>query len=209
MINIACACPTDCEDNELPDVKFNDCVEAFEEELSQICDLLISVEDPENPGEALYKPTDINDPDAWIAVIAQTGAGVRRLTGIGSLPKGEANIRDISKLRRKVGKKNYTLTFTIDEMTDENYEFLRKMGCGRKIVMWFVTLGGKLYGGDDGFSATIEESDPIFDADQNAYVNGELVLTWKSKCAPPRTDWPLSEDLDNSVDEPEDIGGGG
>lgn len=194
MIGISCPCPSDCENPELPAVNFSDCPEAFAEELSQISEVLVSVEDPENPGQPLYAPTDPSSAADWIAAFADTGAGIRRLIGIGNIPRPESNVRDISKRRKKAGLKTYTLNFNIDEVTQENYDFIRTLSCGAKLVIWYATLGGYVYGGATGFTVNVVASDPVWEEDQNAYVRLELVLEWQSKCAPTRAAYPLADD---------------
>lgn len=194
MVNYDCAClDLTCDTFALPAITFAACLTAFGQELSQICELLVSVEDDENPGEPLYVPTDIASASAWLTAFTTTGAGIRRLIGIGSIPKPEREQREVSKGRVITGDGKYTLTFTIDEMNQSIYDFLRGLQCGATLVIWYVTKGGFLYGGEKGFSVQLIEADPIWDGDTNSYLRGELVVTWNRRCAPPRSEYPLSE----------------
>lgn len=202
MINPSC-CPVDCEDMSLPEVSFSDCIEAFQEELSQISEVIISEEDPDNPGQPLYKPTDMADPADWISMISNDGNGARRLIGLGSLPAPEKQRRDISKRRTKKGASAYMLNFVVDEVTQANYDFTRNLACGKKVFLWYVTNGGFVYGSENGIKAEVYDADPIWDADVNSYVRLEFNFRWEAHCPPERNPYPLAEGYDGGEEEGE------
>lgn len=187
-------CPTcdECDELELPPFVFNDDCDPESEE-SEICDILFTVEDPENPGTALGGPTDWTQTADWTAAIDNTAADkVRKLTGIGDLPEPEQEIRIVSKRRKVMGLKNFTLNHTIDDVTDENYNAARELECGGVVRLWLRTLGGRLYGGQEGIRASITKANMPLDRGQNTFERIELQFQWEHSCHPPRIADPIA-----------------
>jgi len=194
MANADYLCPTcaECDELEVPDFSFNDNCDPEQNE-SEICDILFTIEDPENAGEALGGPTDWTLAPDWATAIDNTGTGtVRRLTVLGDLPEPEQEIRIASKRRKVMGPKNFTLNGTIDDVTDANYDAARILECGGVVRMWYATIGGKLYGGQEGIKASITKANMPLDRGQNTFERIELQFQWEHSCHPPRTDNPLA-----------------
>lgn len=185
----------DCAQCELtlPAINFADCTESVKDEESEICNVFLSLPDPNNPTEPLQSPGDWSSAASWDGVLGNSGNSIRDLIGIGDLPLPETSTRIISKRRRKTGLKKYTMNFDIDDMTDENYEFVRALGCGKDVVIWFATIGGYLYGGAKGFQATVTVADPQLDRGENVYAKLVLQFQWDAQSAPPRIINPMVE----------------
>lgn len=178
-------CPEGCE-SLLPEVEFDLCNPDVH--FGQISDVFIT-----NVG---YEMTDETDPTEWAARLALASsdpAKIIQLKGIGDKPAAEANILEISYGRKVSGNKNHTVNFRIDEVSDKNYEMMRKFECNKTVLAWYKTYEGKLYGGRFGvhsqgvsiqFNHVIPEN-----ASELETLTG--TLTWKSKFHPCRTDWPL------------------
>lgn len=184
-------CPDSCGD-ELPEVDFDACNPDVH--FGQVSDMFIG---------SINQPfTDVNDPTEWTArlnAVAGDPTRLIQLQGIGDKPAAEETPLEISKGRRVYGPKNHTLNFRIDEVSDTNYEMMRKFECNRLCLMWYKTYGGKLYGGNHGvnrlgvairFNHVIPE-----DAAQLETLTG--TLSWKNKFHPCRTDYPLQGDESN------------
>jgi hypothetical protein len=61
------------------------------------------------------------------------------------------------KLSEKIQylRKDFTINIEIDDVSKENYEFMRVTQCGGEYKLWFETAGGRLYGGNEGIDASL------------------------------------------------------
>ena len=176
-------CPTDCS-QALGEVLFIDCAPAINP--SEIQRLFIT------KGNAAPF-TDWKTAAEWTTRINASGTtadAIRELIVIGDKPAPASVSKDISGGRKFVVGKDHTVNFTIDETTDENYEFMRATECGGKYRIWYETKGGYLYGGNEGIPASIV-IDAVLNrgADEIETLNG--VATWRSKFSPERTKSPI------------------
>lgn len=179
MSNSTCIdiiCPDDCS-TELPPVVFSLC--SPEINYGQIARMFLC-----NPG---YPLNNENDPVEWQARMDVNDATkIIALTVVGDKPPAESNEIEISRGRIEHGAKKHTINVDIDETNDTNYEFMRKMECGKSYVMWYETYGGQLYGGRFGCLGSFKLNDNIPKAlqDINTFVGAYV---WKSKFHPCRT----------------------
>ena len=194
MLQYACvACPEDCDVSELGLAENADCIDALELKESEVCDLFISLEDPNNPGEALFKPTDINDAGDWASAIDNDlAAAIKHFSGIGDVPEPEVTEAEVFKRQTKITNMNYTLNFDVQHRTQVNYEFARRAQCGLKVRFWFATIGGELFGGDDGIGGNLTAVMPL-ERGEGSYANILFRLNWNAKCDPPRILNPMAE----------------
>lgn len=179
-------CPTDCT-TAVPVVSFSEC--APQVILGQINKVYLA-----NVGHPMVNWAD---PAEWAARIDNASTdpdAIRELTVIGEKPRPEANAVDISNGRKAYGNRNYTLNVTIDDNSDDNYNFARYTGCNGTYLMWYATIGGYLYGNNAGIKASfiLDEVNPVGPNDF-ATLQGEI--TWKSKLAPVRMLSPIAEEL--------------
>lgn len=182
-------CPENCASTDLPAVAFNDCVDSMVIEESEIEEIYCTV--PED-GAPLAKPTDWTTKAAWDAVVADTGTGkIRRLTVIADKPESESTVRVVSKGRKQQGPRTHTINFDIDDATQANYEFIRRLQCGSSLVIWYATKDF-LYGGPDGFEVNVTKAGQILarGADSIALLAGQL--QWTRKWDPPRIPNPMA-----------------
>jgi NTP pyrophosphatase (non-canonical NTP hydrolase) len=183
-------CPTDCANlDNLPATSFETCVEAMKIFESEICDIFITI--PDENGNAVNKPA------AWTEAAVQTwyndyvgeeaGDTVRRVVCIADMSSEEAETGLFSKRRKKtIGLKPHLVNVTIDDMSDENREFLRTLECGATVVMWFGTIGGNFFGGVDGILCDIFNVKLPLERGENNYEYGTFQMEWKAAAAPPR-----------------------
>lgn len=179
-------CPTDCT-TALGEVLFDDCAPNINP--SEIKRVLVA------KGNA--SPfTDWTTATEWTTRIAMSGAtanAIRPLTVIGDKPAPSSVTKDISNNRKWVVGKDHTLNFTIDDVSDENYEFMRATECGGKYRLWYETHGGYLYGGNEGIKVTLVMDDALNRGiDEIETLNG--VATWRSKFSPERTKSPIYQE---------------
>lgn len=184
-------CPDGCT-AELPEVDFDLC--SPDVHFGQVSDVFIT-----NVG---YPLTNYTDPIEWaerLALLNTDPSKIIQLIGIGDKPAAEANIIEISKGRKVSGNKNHTVNFRIDEVSDLNYEMMRKFECNKTVLAWYKTYEGKLYGGNSGVHSagvSIQFSHVI---PENAAELETLpgTITWKSKFHPCRSDYPLQGDSES------------
>jgi hypothetical protein len=176
-------CPTDCT-TALGGVLFDDCAPNINP--SEIKRVLVS------KGNAAPFD-DWTVATEWTTRLEMSGAAadpIRPLTVIGDKPAPSSVTKDISNNRKWVVGKDHTLNFTVDDVSDENYEFMRATECGGKYRLWYETHGGYLYGGNDGIKATIVMDDVLNRGiDEIETLNG--VATWRSKFSPERVKSPI------------------
>lgn len=175
-------CSASCTD-ALPEVEFDICNPDVH--YGQISDIYIT-----NIGNPLIDETS---PAEWYSrlYLPQTNpAKILHLFVIGSKPAAAATILSISKGRKVTGNKEHTVDFKIDEVSDKNYDMMRKFECSKTVLMWYKTYEGKLYGGAAGIEASILMNHVI---PEDAKALEEIVgtLTWLAKFHPCRTDFPL------------------
>ena len=176
-------CPTNC-DAALGEVLFDDCAPAIN--ASEIKRLFIA--------RANATPfTTWATAAEWTTRLSQDGVepnAIRALTVIGDMPAGAPVQKDISNGRKFTLGKDRTVNFTVDEDSDENYEFFRALECGGKYRIWFETHGGYMFGGNEGIKATVN-ADPILNRGTGEIVTYNGAATWRSKFAPERVKSPI------------------
>jgi hypothetical protein len=175
-------CPTDCT-GLLPEVSFSDC--APEYAFGQIKKIYIAKSDAANF-------TNVEDAAEWAARLSLAGVdpdAIRPLTVVGSKPAPEYTTLELSNNRKVVSIKTHTVDFKIDEVNEENYEFLRAMECGQQVKAWYAT-DDYIYGGTDGISASIYMDDIIPEGIKELETfTGKL--QWDYRFHPERNDNPL------------------
>lgn len=138
--------------------------------------------------------TDWTQASEWTTRISQTSVSgddyIRVLTVIGDKPAATSVIKDISNGRKKVVGKDHTINFTIDDVSDENYEFMRALECGGLFRVWYETAGGYMYGGNTGQLINIDANDVLNRGrEETETIAG--VITWRAKFHPERVTSPI------------------
>lgn len=173
-------CPTDCS-ALLASVKFNDCAPTIV--ASEIKRIFIGKAD----ADAF---TDVAVATEWTTRLAETTGDLRELIVIGDKPAPASVVKDISNARKHIVGKDHTVNFTIDDVTPENYEFMRSTECGGKYKIWYETHGGFIYGGNEGINASIVMDDVLNRGlDEIETIAG--VATWRDKFSPERAVSPI------------------
>lgn len=182
-------CPEGCEDPTLPPTSVEDCIQAEEENLSEIQAIYIT----DLSSDITF--TDWTQPGEWAALINNETSEpgfIRCLCGIGDIPAGTPTILQKSKGRSKRTKTAKVLNFDVDNTNDINYEFMRGLQCGGTYCMWIETRGCKLLGGSRGILVSVEAADPIYNRGNDSYEIFQFQFTWDEKISPPRTTSPVA-----------------
>lgn len=176
-------CPENCED-VLAVISFDDCAPAI------VASEIKRVFFARSSAEAF---TDWKLATEWTTRISDSAVdpdSIRAFTVIGDKPAPAAVTKDISNKRKWTVGKDHTVNFTIDDVTDENYEFMRSTECGGKYRMWYETHGGYIYGGNEGILVSVIMDDVLNrGVDEIETING--VATWRSKFTPERIKSPI------------------
>lgn len=187
-------CPTDCT-SVLNSVNFSDC--APDIVASEIHKVFIAKGncDPFADWTSATEWTQrIMSSGSYVTAATAVNPGndsaIRPLTVIGDKPAASSVVKDISNGRKHVVGKDHTLNITVDDVSEENYEFMRATECGGTFRIWYETKGGFLYGGNSGIRASIVMDDVLNRGnDEIEAING--VITWRERFSPERCSSPI------------------
>ena len=173
-------CPSGCT-TALPAVKFDKC--APKVNLSEIERIYVA-----KPTAAAF--ADWKLATEWTTRISETDStgddAIRPLIVIGDKPAPANVIKEISNGRKLPVRKDHTLNVTIDDVSDENYDFMRTLECGGQVKIWYETAGGYLYGGNEGIDATMVLDD-VLNRGRDEIETLTGTITWSAKFHPERT----------------------
>lgn len=134
--------------------------------------------------------TDVDDVVEWQGRLdnsAPAADSIITMHVIGSKPVPTSNEKDISLGRKIIGLKTHIINLKIDETNITNHEFLRQNECGGNYTIWYETLDGKLYGGNNGINgALLLDLNIAESSDELTVFEGKF--EWKSKFTEERTD---------------------
>ncbi|WP_437918595.1 hypothetical protein [Sphingobacterium sp. LRF_L2] len=179
-------CPETCEEVEAPKFDFDNCNE--EANAAQIAWLYITT--PDAPSF-----TDWKTPTEWAARLGNDptveGHDIRFLKGIGEIPKPTANTVAVSGRRTKVVGRSRTITFRVDNTNEVNHDAMRKLQCGGDIKIWYGTIDGLLYGGNDGIDVFVDPGASHGSGDTDI-INHEYAISYSALLDPERTKSPIA-----------------
>lgn len=135
--------------------------------------------------------TPMTDWTAATEYLSRIASGdMQVLTVIADKPAGASIVKDISNGRKITIGKDHTLNFTIDDVSDANYEAMRQMECGGEYIMRYETLGEKMFGGNEGIKTRVDVNNVLGRGrEEIEVITG--VLSWRSKFHPERTTSPI------------------
>lgn len=175
-------CSEGC-DNTLPIVSFDDC--SPELNSGNLAYLYVT-----NIGNPLTDWTDLAEWTARLSNSSTDSAAIRKFSIIGSKPAPEKSETTISLDRTYYGKAVHTIDFRIDETNALNHEALRQFECGGDFLIWYETIGGLRWGGDEGIEASIK-LDEIIPESSAEFITFTGQAKWKSKFTPERIETAL------------------
>jgi|SRR5699024_9821632 len=177
-------CPQDCS-SELPVVSFSKCNP--EVSLSEIRRIFVAKANAE-PFEDWETATE------WTERISETDVendnAIRPMTVIADKPAADGVVQEISDGRNITVGKDHVINWTVDDVSNVNYEFMRIMECGSQYKIWYETFGGKLFGGNEGISVS-GTANSVLNRGRDEIETIEGTFSWRSKFHPERTDSPI------------------
>jgi hypothetical protein len=182
-------CPTDCT-SELPDSLFSRC--APETNAGEIEKILMG---EEGTTFAAYAEEDATATElgafATELLALITAGTVKVLTVIADKPAPGDNKIPMSGGRTIQGNRDHVVNFTIDETNSTNHKWVQRIECGGQYPFWYITSGGKFYGGATGIDASFSGS-VVIPRDRKALITIDGTASWSSKFTEDRTISPLS-----------------
>ena len=133
--------------------------------------------------------TDVEDKTEWESHVASGDIELLVVKGdIGEPEQEEIEGTDGSTI---YGAPTFTLNFEIQDLTDENFEMLRKTYCNSVHKIWYLTAD-HVYGGNAGISSTNVRMHGAIERGSTTLqrINGTAKFRTKSNNTPKRTDRP-------------------
>lgn len=118
----------------------------------------------------------------WTERMSETSMdidAIRPLTGIGDKPAPAETTKEISAGRKFTTRKEHTINFTIDEVTDANHAFLQYIENGKRYIMNYETAGGYMFGGNNGIVVEVRGA-MILPRGGGEIMTYQLTITWVS-----------------------------
>jgi hypothetical protein len=123
---------------------------------------------------------------------------IRVFTVIADKPAPSSVRKDISNGRKITIGKDHVLNFTIDDVSQENYDWMRSTECGGRYKLWYETSGGFMYGGNDGIPVDLDVND-ILNRGTEEIETLAGIAAWRNKFSPERVASAIfDEDFDDS-----------
>lgn len=109
---------------------------------------------------------------------------------IADLPVAEQEELTISLARKIQTPATFLINFEIDDLSEENYDFMRWLECNFLVTMWF-SANEVLFGGNDGIDVTFKAK-PQIERGQKSLQKIVGSVSWESKFSPERCVNPMA-----------------
>lgn len=190
-------CPDDCStDFNFPALDTDqNC--AYIPDLSQIGDVWFKpneAADSEVPFENWVDGgyTVLANPDA-IDNSVTDNSKVKWLTGLGEVAASEKTVFTVQKFQKVTIKRIYTLTLTVFNLSNAQYEYLRALQCNPTNYTFWYGNSAHVYGKATGIIPTFTDVDLPLGAGESDVEQAIVTITWESKVDPERKSNPYSD----------------
>ena len=109
---------------------------------------------------------------------------------VGEKPAPEETEVVIARNISVTGAKTHTVNFEIHQTNKINYEFMRSFECARKVLIWYRTAGGLLYGGPSGIEVTLKMNQ-VIPKNRKELIMFVGSLKWDAKFHPCQANSPI------------------
>ena len=176
-------CPTGC-DSYLIDVDFDYCDPNIE--FGEIDHIYVMAQ----TGSNLLDWTSLPVWNARKALdpTADTDA-IIDLVVMGDLPPAETDEIEISLGRKIQSPSSFTINFDIDDVSDDNYDFMRWLECNTIFKVWY-SANEVLFGGNTGIEVNLTAKYQI-ERGQKSLQKIVGTAKWENKFSPERTTNPM------------------
>jgi hypothetical protein len=136
----------------------------------------------------------------WSFRLTQTGTAIdaiRTLWVIGDKPAPTAKRAVISGGRKVTVRKDHVIHATIDDVNQTNHEFIMSLGLGKHFRVWYETMGGFMFGGNDGI-VTLFNADMVLLRGQGEIMTYQATLDWNNLRTEDKCISPIFNDISGS-----------
>lgn len=143
----------------------------------------------------------------WIVRLTQSGMGmdaIRPLTVTGDKPAPSTKKVKLSNDRSKVMRKDHTVNATIDDVSDTNHQFVVDMKAGRYFRLWYETMGGLMFGGNEGIVCFVN-IDMLLPRGAGEIMVYQLTALWENVRTEDRCISPIFDDVQGVCADVSDI----
>lgn len=130
--------------------------------------------------------TDITYTEANVDNTATDNLKCKWLVGAGGIEVPEKTTQELPKFKDRISKRTYTLTFTIQNVTDAQYEFGRALQCGDTSFTFWYANTHHVYGKAEGISPKSVDCDLPLDSARDGVEQMVITITWEAKTDPER-----------------------
>lgn len=134
----------------------------------------------------LANPTGIDNTDT-------TNAKTKWLTAVGEVPASEKTIFTVQKFQKVTTKRVFTLTLTVYNLSNAQYEFLRSLQCNPTNYTFWYGNSAHVYGKATGIVPTFTDVDFPLGAGEADVELATITITWEAKTDPERKSNPYSD----------------
>lgn len=190
-------CPADCDDVLLyPAIPASQDCPNYSQLRSQIARLYLLPNTMSGDIFASWGATSAATPSYVGSSIDNSNAlnaKAKELVGRGEIPVPEKSTLEYPLLKSRTTEKRYTVNFTVYQLDDDTYEFLRQVQCGNlNFKFYYADLEGYVYGISDGLvpdfiSVVFPKGNA--NTDRNTAI---IRLSWKATGDPQRRANPLA-----------------
>lgn len=138
--------------------------------------------------------TDWTSPSEWATRLSNSSTSddaIRFILGTGSMPAGSKQEITYQVNKKMTIGKTRTLTFTIEEANDTIHNLVRIIECGGEYRVWFGTVGGYMYGGNEGVIVGTD-ANLVLNSGENDFEQRIIDLSWDNRYTPERCLSPIS-----------------
>lgn len=162
---------------ELGDPDFGNCPDNYEISNGQIKDIFITPLERDEAGffDPAETPSDFTDLSTYGSIV--------RLQGFGSKPLSDETETPFPDGMDYVTDRTHTIVFEITDTKNENLEVVRALQSGAPVAIWYHTVGGKSFGGNDGIQAQAVQVGTVHETGETP-LSGQMTFRWKNRFDP-------------------------
>ncbi len=109
---------------------------------------------------------------------------------IGDLPPAETDEIEISLGRKIQTPATFTVNYEIDDVTQDNYDFMRWLECNTVFKIWY-SANEVIFGGNEGIEVNLQGKYQI-ERGQKSVQKIVGTAKWENKFSPVRTTNPMA-----------------
>lgn len=175
-------CPTSCSD-PLPPFSWDDCnPTTFTGEINRI---LVT-----NVGNPLTDETSSTEWGTRMALLDADDTKIHMIRCMAEKPEPEGDEIEIENKIKVAVERTHNITGETFQVNQTNYDAMRKYECPRKVLLWYTSASGLLWGGNVGIEATLRLKEFV-PKGRKELIGFRISITWDALRSPCRTTAPF------------------